>query len=49
MTSKGSIQSKADKALKHAIRDLVASRRLKNDSLVVWKNGRVAHIPARKI
>ena len=48
MASKESIQTKADKALKHAVRDLIAARRVTNDTIVIWKNGRVARVPARK-
>ena len=49
MDSKDSIQTKADKALKHAVRDLIKARQITNDTIVVWKNGRVARIPARKV
>jgi hypothetical protein len=49
MASKESIQTKADKALKHAVRDLIKARRATNDSIVIWKNGQVVRIPARKI
>ncbi|MFH1799225.1 MAG: hypothetical protein ABH891_00060 [Candidatus Omnitrophota bacterium] len=48
MASKESIQTKADKALKHAVRDLIKARRAANETIVVWKNGQVARIPARK-
>ena len=49
MASKESIQTKADKALKHAVRDLIKARQATNDTIVIWKNGRVVRIPARKI
>lgn len=49
MASKESIQTKADKALKHAIRDLIKARRVTNDSLVIWQNGKVVRVPARKL
>jgi len=48
MASKESIQTKADKALKHAVRDLIKARRATNDTIVIWKNGRVVRIPARE-
>ena len=48
MASKDSIQTKAEKALKHAVRDLLKARRAANDTIVVWKDGQVARIPARK-
>ena len=49
MDSKDSIQTKADKALKEAVRDLIKARKITNDTLVIWKNGRVVHVPARKL
>ena len=49
MASKESIQTKADKALKHAVRDLIKARQATNDSLVIWKNGKVVRVSARKI
>lgn len=48
MASKDSIQKKADKALKHAVRDLIKERRVNDEKIVVWKNGRVIKVPARK-
>jgi hypothetical protein len=48
MASKESIRTKADKALKHAVRDLIKARRATNDTIVIWKNGKVVRIPARK-
>lgn len=49
MTSKESIPNKAERALKHAIRDLIKARRKTNDTLVIWKNGKVVRVSARKI
>jgi hypothetical protein len=49
MASKESIPNKAERALKHAVRDLIKERRKTNDSLVIWKNGRVVRISARKL
>lgn len=49
MASKESIQQKANRALKQAVRDLIKERRAANDTIVVWKNGRVVRIPARKV
>ena len=48
MARKESIQDKANRAIKAAIRDLVKERRRTNDKLVIWKNGRVVSISARK-
>ncbi len=49
MASRESIQTKADKALKHAVRDLIKARRAANDTLVIWKNGKVVRVSARKL
>jgi len=49
MASKESIQVKAEKALKHAIRDLIKARQAANDTLVIWKNGKVVRVSARKL
>ena len=49
MAAKESIQKKADRALKHAVRDLIKERRAKNEKIVVWKNGRVMQVSAKKI
>lgn len=48
-TKKESIQQKADRALKHAIRDLIKERCKKNEKLVIWKNGKVVRISAKKM
>ena len=44
-----SIQQKADQVLKHAIRDLIKERCKKNEKMVIWKNGKVVRISARKL
>lgn len=44
-----SIPEKAERALKEAVRDLIITRRVTNDKVVIWKNGRVAWVPAREI
>ena len=49
MASRESIQTKADKALKHAVRDLIKARQATNDTLVIWKNGKVVRVSARKL
>ena len=49
MASKESIQIKAERALKHAVRDLIKARRVTNDTIVIWKNGKVVRVPARKL
>ena len=40
---------KALRALDIAFRKLVLERRLINDTLVMWKDGKVCHVPATEI
>ena len=49
MASKESIPQKARRALKAAVRDLIKQRRANNDKVVIWKNGQVVRISAKKI
>ena len=49
MASKESIPQKAHRALKQAIRELVKERRANNDKVVIWKNGHVVRISAKKV
>ena len=49
MASKESIPQKARRALKAAVRDLVKERRANNDKVVIWKNGQVVRISAKKV
>ena len=49
MASKESIPQKARRALKQAVKDLVKERRANNDKLVIWRNGRVARISAKRV
>jgi hypothetical protein len=39
----------AERALKHAIADLIAERCRTGGSLVIWRNGKVLHVPAVKL
>ena len=49
MASKESIPKKAHRALKQAVKDLVKERRANNEKVVIWKNGKVVHISAKKV
>lgn len=48
MASKESVPKKANRALKHAVRDLIKQRSAANDKIVIWKNGQVVRISAKK-
>ena len=43
------IQEKAEKALKSAVRKLVQERKKTGESLYIWRNGKVAKIPASQL
>ena len=49
MASKESIPQKARRALKEAVKDLVKERRANNDKVVIWKNGQVVRISAKRV
>ena len=49
MASKESIPQKARRALREAVRDLVKERRANNDKVVIWRNGQVVRISAKKV
>ena len=48
MTS-ATIQEKAEKALKSAVRKLVQERKKTGESLYIWRNGKVAKVPASQL
>ena len=43
------IQEKAKKALKSAVRKLVSERKKTGESLYVWRNGKVAKVSASQL
>ena len=43
------IQEKAEKALKSAVRKLVRERSKTGESLYIWRNGKVAKVPASQL
>ena len=49
MASKESIPQKARRALKQAVKDLINERRANNDKVVIWKNGQVVSVSAKKV
>jgi len=49
MASKENIPKTAHRALKRAVKDLIEKSRTSNEKLVVWKNGRVVRISAKKV
>ena len=44
-----SISKKAEKAIKKAVRGVIADRKMRGEPLIVWKNGKVIKIPAQQI
>ena len=49
MASKESIPQKARRALRQAVKDLVKERRANDDKVVIWKNGQVMRISAKRV
>ena len=43
------IQEMAEKALKSAVRKLVQERKKTGESLYIWRNGKVAKVPASQL
>ena len=44
-----SISSKAERALKEAVRDVIKDRKRTGDPVVIWRNGKVARVPASQL
>lgn len=48
--SEGEILSKlALKALKKAVRGVIADRKMRGEPLIIWKNGKVVKIPSQRL
>lgn len=47
-TDRSSINSKAEKAIKKAVLNTIKDHALTNDPIVIWKNGKVVHVSAKK-
>ena len=43
------LSQKAFKALKKAVRGVIADRKMRGEPLIVWKNGKVVKIPASQL
>ena len=43
------LNAEAEKALKSAIRKLVAARKRQGQSLIIWRNGKVVRVPAKTL
>jgi len=43
------ISLKAEKAIKKAVRGVIADRKMRGEPLIVWKNGKVVKIPAQRL
>jgi hypothetical protein len=48
-TEEESLADRAEKALKEAVRKVVEEARRRGTPLVVWKDGKVAHIAADEV
>ena len=43
------LSQKAEKALKKAVRGVIADRKMRGEPLIIWKNGKVVKIPDRRL
>jgi len=39
----------AEKAIKKAVKGVIADRKMRGEPLIVWKNGKVVKIPAQRL
>ena len=48
--SEGEIFSKkAERAMKKAIKGVIADRKMRGEPLIIWKNGKVVKVPASQL
>lgn len=40
---------KAQKAIKKAVRGVIADRKMRGEPLIIWKNGKVVRVPADQL
>lgn len=40
---------KAEKAIKKAVRGVIADRKMRGEPFIIWKNGKVVRIPASQL
>ena len=43
------LSQKAEKAIKKAVRGVIADRKMRGEPLIIWKNGKVVKIPASQL
>ncbi len=43
------LSKKAEKAMKKAIKGVIADRRMRGEPLIIWKNGKVVKVPASQL
>ena len=43
------LEELAEEALKEAVAEVIANRKRTGDPIVIWRNGKVVHIPAGQI
>ena len=43
------IQNKAEKAIKKAVHKAILDHARTNDSMVIWRNGKVVKVPAKQL
>lgn len=43
------ISQKAEKAIKKAVRGVIADRKMQGEPLIIWKNGKVVKVPPQQL
>jgi hypothetical protein len=43
------LSQKAVKAIKKAVRGVIADRKMRGEPLIIWKNGKVVKVPSRQL
>ena len=43
------LSQKAEKAIKKAVRGVIADRKMRGEPLIIWKDGKVLKVPANQL
>ena len=43
------LSQKAEKAIKKAVRGVIADRKMRGEPLIIWRDGKVIKVPARQL
>jgi hypothetical protein len=43
------LSQKAEKAIKKAVRGVIADRKMRGEPLIIWKHGKVVKVPSQRL